>query len=549
MIGPLILRELRLASRQRSHHWLRVGGGAVVFFGLLSVWSQGMVGTIGTGRSVFRGLNLMLAAVIWIVAPLMTADCLSREKRDGTLSLLFLTSLRPWQLVSSKSAIHFLRAGMILMAAAPVLMVPVLMGGLGWMDVVRAILLHAGALGLALAAGLVASALCRRGYAARLVASALMTGGAAAFIGLLFAVRSAVFIATQASGAQASGWGRRVVAEWTWLSWRIRMPQTFWQDFTRSSTDWPAVLTAGLVFLGSVLLAIAAMYFASRAVERTWQDAPEAGRVGPWVRWFLEPRSGLSRWWRRRKALRDGNPMTWIYTARRMARLGRLGWMLFVISLAWLTGDMTTASGAAMAALPLFVAMAAGACGGFRQEIETGAMELLLITPLTPTEIMSGRVKALMWSFTPAMLASSVAMVLRGTISGWNGLNPVELLLVALPASVGVFGVLWVAMRVMATVGVAFSLSGFPFIGAFFMALLLVVGLPLPLLLSAVGSGPLGTSWRFTSMVLFVAFQALNLWRSGIFVRRQLLLRGYLPARPDSDDPGESSLATVGLPS
>ncbi len=88
MIHALILRELRVASRQRIQYWIRVAGAAAALYALFAVWNQGILGPLSSGRGVFRGLNWLLAGVIWIVAPVMTADCLSREQREVTLPLL-----------------------------------------------------------------------------------------------------------------------------------------------------------------------------------------------------------------------------------------------------------------------------------------------------------------------------------------------------------------------------------------------------------------------------------------------------------------------------
>jgi len=47
------------------------------------------------GGRLFSALNATLFLSIWIFVPLLTADTISREKREGTLGLLFLTPLTP----------------------------------------------------------------------------------------------------------------------------------------------------------------------------------------------------------------------------------------------------------------------------------------------------------------------------------------------------------------------------------------------------------------------------------------------------------------------
>jgi len=90
---PIIVRELRAQSRQPMTYWLRaIGIGAILgVMALLDV--RGAPSELG-GR-LFGALNATLFLSIWIFVPLLTADTISREKREGTLGLLFLTPLTP----------------------------------------------------------------------------------------------------------------------------------------------------------------------------------------------------------------------------------------------------------------------------------------------------------------------------------------------------------------------------------------------------------------------------------------------------------------------
>ena len=99
-VGPILYRELRRQSRQGSTYWLRVLGGGLVlmaaFWALSTALVQTSSGTLTSGRptdrrGLFWGLNKIMAFLIWLLAPALTADCLDREKREGTLGLLFLT--------------------------------------------------------------------------------------------------------------------------------------------------------------------------------------------------------------------------------------------------------------------------------------------------------------------------------------------------------------------------------------------------------------------------------------------------------------------------
>ena len=58
-----------------------------------------------------------------------TADCLSEEKREGTLGLLFLTDLKGYDVVLGKLVATSLNGLYAVLAAVPILALPLLMGG------------------------------------------------------------------------------------------------------------------------------------------------------------------------------------------------------------------------------------------------------------------------------------------------------------------------------------------------------------------------------------------------------------------------------------
>src|SRR5262245_23017647 len=93
---PVIERELRAESRHPFTYWLRVlGAGALLTAALAFVWDKGSERAyFNRGAELFAWLHRTLFCAIWILVPLVTADCISREKREGTLGLLFLTLLR-----------------------------------------------------------------------------------------------------------------------------------------------------------------------------------------------------------------------------------------------------------------------------------------------------------------------------------------------------------------------------------------------------------------------------------------------------------------------
>src|SRR5436853_4524783 len=133
-VFPVITRELRASARHAFTYNLRALGVAALllaslFFGINYGFTPSM------GSQLFASLHLTLFLAIWVLVPLLTADCISRERREGTLGLLFLTCLKASGIVYAKGMAHGLRALTLWLAVLPVVTIPFLLGGVSWSDV------------------------------------------------------------------------------------------------------------------------------------------------------------------------------------------------------------------------------------------------------------------------------------------------------------------------------------------------------------------------------------------------------------------------------
>jgi ABC-type transport system involved in multi-copper enzyme maturation permease subunit len=125
---PIIERELRVASRKAESYWSRSG----VVLGLGLLWLPALMGTFGTTTElntfVFNGM-LWAGFAVSCLAFLFTADAISRERREGTLGLLFLSRVRAGDLLLGKIGSSGSKGLCMLAAFLPMLMIPVLAGG------------------------------------------------------------------------------------------------------------------------------------------------------------------------------------------------------------------------------------------------------------------------------------------------------------------------------------------------------------------------------------------------------------------------------------
>src|SRR5881394_1700718 len=159
---PIVARELRVASRRAATYWTRFS------FALLAI----IVGSFAwailfrqspreTGYWLFVCLAVIAYLYSLISGALATADCVSEEKREGTLGLLFLTDLRSYDIVLGKLAASSITASYGLLAIFPIMGIPLLLGGVAPAEFWRVVLVCLNNLFFSLTLGLICSTLCK----------------------------------------------------------------------------------------------------------------------------------------------------------------------------------------------------------------------------------------------------------------------------------------------------------------------------------------------------------------------------------------------------
>lgn len=156
---PIIERELRVQSRRSATYWTRF---TVALFGVLIGLMQinlnnALDGVAAAGSAAFQAL-VIAAFAVCCCACLITADAISSERREGTLGLLFLTHVKGHDVLLGKLASAALTGLCAVLAFLPVLMIPVLSGGVTGGETLRKGLVLLDTLFLGLAVGLWASA-------------------------------------------------------------------------------------------------------------------------------------------------------------------------------------------------------------------------------------------------------------------------------------------------------------------------------------------------------------------------------------------------------
>lgn len=161
----IVALSLRTAARRPRTWWLRLGVALATT--ILFVWT-GLIGPRwfpALGR--YQGLLHLVSAWTFLLCLMTgvhaTADSLSREKREDTLGLLFLTGLKAPEIVFGKFLFGAFDAIYGLLAAFPILAVVLLWGGLNAIEFGKVVLALTNTLFFSLSVGLFASAIERKG--------------------------------------------------------------------------------------------------------------------------------------------------------------------------------------------------------------------------------------------------------------------------------------------------------------------------------------------------------------------------------------------------
>jgi len=382
---PVIDRELRAEARSPYHHWLRLTGAGAVLVYFVAV-AQGFDGPSSfLGRQLFGALASASILLTLVLTPQLTADCLSREKREGTLGLLLLTPLTSSEIVVGKSVVHLLRALTVLTALAPLFVVPMLMGGVQAWEVSAALLGNLAAAMLGLAAGLLASSSSSEWMRAFVLAEFLALAMAViAFpLGLIFGRLGGPVIGSAVLVGLATGNLWLVILS---VSWRLK-------------GNWQRELVAP----------------PQPRWTLTFADSQFLGRVFRW----------------NKGRTLDRNPIAWLQEYSWTARLTKWGWLLLAI--------FGQVFGSRNLMWVLIAAIAFAAVGSFRRELQAGSLELLLVTPVREHQLITGRLWGLFCHFLPAVMVWTTFRYFQHVVSPRSGVLVDDVLtlyssLLALPA-------------------------------------------------------------------------------------------------------------------
>ena len=390
---PIVERELRVASRRRGTY--RARSGAALLGIALTAWMfliSFRLPSPDLGKVIFSTLSSVSFLYSLLAGVRTTADCLSEEKRDGTLGLLFLTDLKGYDVVFGKLVATSLTAFYGLLAILPVLALPLMLGGVTSRDFQRMAAALTNTLFFSLAAGLLVSSVSRQGRKAMggtFLLVLFFTAGLPALGGWLAYIHVGL-IDSNVSFLQA--------------------PSPFYsylQAFGTAGPGRPDRFWLSLAVIHG--FAWVFLILASLRIPRSWQDKPLTAKGARWrMCWQYWSHGDAAARSLFRKHLLDSNAFFWLAARDRLkpayvwAFLGMVFciwvWGAIKFRADWFSEEICLMTAIFLnSMLKFWVAAESGR--RFGEDRRNGSLELLLSTPLSVPDILRGQMLALRRQF------------------------------------------------------------------------------------------------------------------------------------------------------
>ncbi|MCA9280807.1 MAG: ABC transporter permease [Phycisphaeraceae bacterium] len=215
LFGPIFAKEVITSGRRASTYWTR-GLFALAIAGLVSLFLWGHWEELRHEGVAQRLQNMQLVgpqlawAIVWVqfvvvtlIAPALTAACISEESANRTLSALMTTPMTSAQIVMGKLASRMVQLVILGLLTLPALLLLRLLGGLETEAVVAGASLTMGAGFFAASVGLLLSVVNKRPWSV-MVLSEVIT--AAVFVGPILV--TVLFMALAGGGGPGATWLR-----------------------------------------------------------------------------------------------------------------------------------------------------------------------------------------------------------------------------------------------------------------------------------------------------------------------------------------------------
>lgn len=404
MVLPVVERELRVAARRRLTYRTRLIAAVAMVVGLVIAefsFSNRNLTASQHGQNLFQIFAWVAFGFAALAGMIGTADCVSSEKREGTLGLLFLTDLKGYDIILGKLAANSMGVIYGLIASVPILSLPLLMGGVTAMQVLETAALLLTVLALSCSIGIFASTYSTNERKAIVFA----------VLAMVMIVFLPIFIAVLLNEHRGVPTFELLVANFSPLFSLVIVLST---SLMRSGLPWVFFHYHVLITLAwTWLLIFLFLRFAARKAPLAWQQSETTAR--PRERLFVwRIKIGL---WKPPRALLDLNPYQWLALRGESSPKTVMGFVLCMFAI-WgigflqygrfmLDADVLTPTVVIVNTF-LKIWVIGEASRRFVEDRQNNALELILSTPLQAREIVKGQWGALVKLFAVPVLATMV---------------------------------------------------------------------------------------------------------------------------------------------
>jgi|GEM_PF-459264 len=407
---PIASRQARETCRRpRAYHarWI------VGLIGLLAIPVGLYIGQYNQqkGIALFGTLACIAQLYCLLAGVIVASDAISSERREDTLGLLFLTDLKPRHVLAGKFLASSTIAIFGLLAFIPFLALPQMMGGVTAEHFVLLTVQLLNTLFLSIAWGLLVSTIFKRGWAALCAGISVMLA-----LGLGYGIWRIWF---NGDFWEAIDFMCPTMGLISVISDRIDDRERYWESIAFNH-----LCAWGLL----AIVAVRLMYI--------WRDPTLTNKQQRRRERFRLLRFGNREARQRlRKKLLDASPLAWLANRDYVSSSGLLALFFFSFGgmlLLWLFApDWRTDEVAFISALTLILAhlilyfrICIAAAYQLSEDRKSGALELLLSTPLSVSEILRGRWLGLARQFFGPALILIVTHLIALAATIWNFEQP-----------------------------------------------------------------------------------------------------------------------------
>jgi ABC-type transport system involved in multi-copper enzyme maturation permease subunit len=405
---PIARREMLILARSARTYRGRLATGIMTLVGGIAfavIYSQ----TGLRSAAPFIGVvGYMLSLMCIFTGAQLSADAIAREKREGTLGLLFLTGLPAWQITGGKLIANGVSSFFSIFVTFPLLSLLLIVGGVQPAEVFQLALALMNLLFLSSSIGMFVSTISLEQKRAV---------GRASLLVVLF------------------WWGFPALARLNsvlggppWLSGLLLLcslnssfiPSMLGPGLGVSNTPWLNLLCLHL--LGWTFLGLATVL-----VRKQWQDKPERKRFSP-REWWKRLSFGSAKVRKRLRAqLLEPNPFVWLASRDRLRFLGV--WLITFVMIgvsATIYYSAPNLPGAllgfsvVMTFIHQFMAIGLGAAQ-LNAEQEQGTLEMLLSTPLSARDLAQGQFRASVRQLRAPVVVVLLVFILTGLVTWQAG--------------------------------------------------------------------------------------------------------------------------------